>query len=82
VSYVWIYTARLVTGSGLPSMVPEFASAAAVIFAVTTSLRIWLRSRGESGEKMAAYVPGGIAVAVGKRIQDESQYGLTESRDV
>ncbi|KAG6001078.1 hypothetical protein E4U21_004697 [Claviceps maximensis] len=59
-AYVWIFTARLVTGQGLPYMVKEWAVAAAGIFAVTTVIRTiavdrWWRS----------CIPGGIAVAVG-----------------
>ncbi|KAI2625469.1 OPT oligopeptide transporter protein-domain-containing protein [Xylaria nigripes] len=59
-AYVWIFTARLVTGKGLPYMAREFAIAAAVIFAVFTVLR----ARG-MGKSWHAYIPGGIAVAVG-----------------
>lgn len=58
--YVWIFTARLVTGEGLPHMAAEWAMGAAVIFAGTTLLRIWAQ-----GSKWHAYIPGGIAVAVG-----------------
>ncbi|KAI0397124.1 OPT oligopeptide transporter protein-domain-containing protein [Xylariaceae sp. FL0594] len=59
-AYVWIFTARLVTGKGLPHMAREFAIGAAVIFAVFTVLR----TRG-MGKRWYAYIPGGIAVAVG-----------------
>ncbi|KAI1362528.1 OPT oligopeptide transporter protein-domain-containing protein [Xylaria arbuscula] len=59
-AFVWIFTARLVTGKGLPYMAREFAMGAAVIFAVFTVLRI----KG-MGRKWHAYIPGGIAVAVG-----------------
>ncbi|KAF2733452.1 OPT superfamily oligopeptide transporter, partial [Polyplosphaeria fusca] len=65
--YVWIFTARLVTGKGLPPMVKEWASAAAVIFAVGTAIRVWgnaRKLRGLSGWWID-FVPGGIAVAVG-----------------
>lgn len=61
-AYVWIFTARLVTGSGLPPHTPAFAACAAAIFAVFTIVRIY-------GNAVKApwvpYVPGGIAVAVG-----------------
>jgi uncharacterized membrane protein YeaQ/YmgE (transglycosylase-associated protein family) len=60
-AFVWIFTARLVTGKGLPYMAREFAIGAAVIFAVFTILR----TRG-TRRKWHAYIPGGIAVAVGK----------------
>lgn len=59
-AYVWIFTARLVTGQGLPYMAREWAVAFAVLFAVTTGVRIW-----GTGKRWQAYVPGGIAVAVG-----------------
>jgi OPT family oligopeptide transporter len=66
--YVWVFTARLVTGSGLPPMVKEWAGGAAVIFAVATAVRVWgnnRKMRGLSGWWID-FVPGGIAVAVGK----------------
>ncbi|KAH7093071.1 oligopeptide transporter-like protein [Paraphoma chrysanthemicola] len=65
--YVWVFTARLVTGSGLPPMVKEWASGAAVIFAVSTVLRVYATSRKRRGigGKWIDFVPGGIAVAVG-----------------
>lgn len=59
-AYVWIFTARLVTGQGLPYMAREWAIAFAVLFAGTTMVRI-----GATGKVWQAYVPGGIAVAVG-----------------
>lgn len=59
-AYVWIFTARLVTGQGLPYMAREWAIAFAVLFAGTTMVRI-----GATGKAWQAYIPGGIAVAVG-----------------
>ncbi|GAW25186.1 putative OPT oligopeptide transporter [Rosellinia necatrix] len=59
-AYVWIFTARLVTGKGLPYMAREFAMGAAIIFAIFTLLRT-----KAMGKKWHAYIPGGIAVAVG-----------------
>ncbi|CAJ2511067.1 Uu.00g066920.m01.CDS01 [Anthostomella pinea] len=59
-AFVWIFTARLVTGEGLPHMAREFAVGAAVVFAVLTVLRM-----RAVGRWWHAYVPGGIAVAVG-----------------
>ncbi|KAI0997808.1 hypothetical protein K3495_g10384 [Podosphaera aphanis] len=58
--YVWIFTARLMTGQGLPHMAWEWALGAAVLFSFTTLLRIIF-----TGKKWHPYVPGGIAVAVG-----------------
>ena len=59
-AFVWIFTARLVTGKGLPQMAWQFALGAGVIFALLTMLRI----RGQ-GKWWQPYIPGGIAVAVG-----------------
>ncbi|KAK5693090.1 OPT superfamily [Elasticomyces elasticus] len=64
--YVWIFTARLVTGQGLPPRVPVFAAAAAGLWAVLTAVRIYgtaLKRCG--GGAWVDFVPGGIAVAVG-----------------
>lgn len=67
--YVWIFTARLVTGQGLPPKTPEYAGGAALIFALLTALRIYGNSvrniDGSKGAWWVPYVPGGIAVAVG-----------------
>lgn len=60
--YVWIFTARLVTGQGLPPKVGEWAAGAALVFAFLTALRIYGTARGA---KWTAFIPGGIAVAVG-----------------
>ena len=59
-AYVWIFTARLVTGKGLPAMAWQYALGAGAIFAVLTAIRI----KGQ-GKWWQAWVPGGIAVAVG-----------------
>lgn len=68
-AFVWIFTARLVTGQGLPPRTAEFAAGAAAIWSVLTAIRIYGNSvRNKDGSKGApwvAYVPGGIAVAVG-----------------
>ncbi|KAK9801033.1 putative OPT oligopeptide transporter protein-domain-containing protein [Seiridium cardinale] len=59
-AYVWIFTARLVTGKGLPPMAREWATGAAILFAILTALR----TKG-LGKSWQAYIPGGIAVAIG-----------------
>ncbi|KAK8862334.1 OPT superfamily oligopeptide transporter [Apiospora arundinis] len=59
-AYVWIFTARLVTGKGLPPMAKDFSIGAAVIFGFFTILR----TKG-MGKWWQVYIPGGIAVAVG-----------------
>lgn len=69
-AYVWIFTARLVTGEGLPEMAWQASAIAAVVFAAITILRIVGASTGSSlkqGPKTPwhPWIPGGIAVAVG-----------------
>jgi uncharacterized oligopeptide transporter (OPT) family protein len=59
--YVWIFTARLVTGKGLPHMAWQWALGAAIIFTVTTVIRV-----AGVAKRWHPYIPGGIAVAVGK----------------
>jgi OPT family oligopeptide transporter len=61
--FVWIFTARLVTGKGLPEKVAEWALGAGLLFALTTALRTWGNSKKA---EWVSWVPGGIAVAVGK----------------
>lgn len=58
--YVWIFTARLVTGEGLPPMAWQWAIGTGVIFSATTCARIV-----GTGKKWHPLIPGGIAVAVG-----------------
>lgn len=71
-AYVWIFTARLVTGKGLPPMVKEWAIGAGVLFAVTTLIRTF-----SVGKAWRSWVPGGIAVAVGTSTIDDSPLGLS-----
>ena len=59
--WVWLFTARLVTGKGLPPMAAQWAFGAAVIFTITTLVRIV-----GAGKKWHPFIPGGIAVAVGE----------------
>lgn len=67
--YVWVFTARLVTGRGLPPHVPEWAAGAGFVWTIFTVLRIYGQSRrrpdGSKGAWWLPYIPGGIAVAVG-----------------
>ncbi|KAL4956313.1 OPT oligopeptide transporter protein-domain-containing protein [Aspergillus filifer] len=71
-AYVWIFTARLVTGQGLPPMAWEASTIAGVIFVAITILRIVAASPIANGGRphgnaapWRSWVPGGIAVAVG-----------------
>ncbi|KAH7320315.1 OPT oligopeptide transporter protein-domain-containing protein [Stachybotrys elegans] len=59
-AYVWIFTARLVTGQGLPPMAKEWAFGAGALFAGATIVRALA-----SGKQWRAWIPGGIAVAIG-----------------
>ncbi|EEQ27426.1 oligonucleotide transporter [Microsporum canis CBS 113480] len=69
--YVWLFTARLVTGQGLPEMAWPAAGIACIIFSITTILRIVgtvsaaVSGKGPQFAPWRAWVPGGIAVAVG-----------------
>jgi uncharacterized oligopeptide transporter (OPT) family protein len=62
--YVWVFTARLVTGKGLPTMVGEWAAGFGAVFTLATGVRVWGNTSGRRW--VGAWVPGGIAVAVGK----------------
>ncbi|KAF3491184.1 oligonucleotide transporter [Arthroderma uncinatum] len=70
-AYVWIFTARLVTGQGLPEMAWPAAGIASIVFTITTILRIVGTVTSPAGGKSPqfapwrAWIPGGIAVAVG-----------------
>ena len=67
--YVWIFTARLVTGKGLPPMAAQWALGAAIIFTITTIIRIT-----GAGKRWHPYIPGGIAVAVGMSFFRRSKF--------
>ena len=60
-AFVWVFTARLVTGKGLPEMASTFAFGAGAIYVVLTAVRI----AGKRHVMIDSLVPGGIAVAVG-----------------
>ena len=64
--FVWIFTARLVTGQGLPPKVPVWALGSGLLFAVATIARMWARTQTGWRRRLTNFVPGGIAVAVGK----------------
>ncbi|KAJ5614077.1 hypothetical protein N7528_007731 [Penicillium herquei] len=69
-AYVWIFTARLVTGQGLPDMAWQASLIAGVIWMGLTALRIAALSpafarRDGKPPAWRDWIPGGIAVAVG-----------------
>ncbi|KAH8698565.1 putative oligopeptide transporter, OPT family [Talaromyces proteolyticus] len=66
-AFVWIFTARLVTGQGLPPMAWQAAIIFGIIFVVTTVLRIisTYKKPFNQSPPWLSFVPGGIAVAVG-----------------
>ena len=61
-AYVWIFTSRLLTGkgNGLPAMALQFSLGAGILFVALTAVKV----RGH-GLWWQAWVPGGIAFAVG-----------------
>lgn len=68
-AYVWIFTARLVTGQGLPEMAWQVSIIAGIVWTLITALRIAAASpalaRNGNPPAWRAWIPGGIAVAVG-----------------
>lgn len=68
-AYVWIFTARLVTGQGLPEMAWQASVIAGLGWVFITAVRIATASPSfaHNGNPPAwrAWIPGGIAVAVG-----------------
>lgn len=72
--YVWIFTARLVTGQGLPPRVAEWAFGAASLWAALTALRVYGNARKAW---WVPFVPGGIAVAVGECAREVAKSNWT-----
>lgn len=70
-AYTWVMTARLVTGQGLPPMAWQASILAGIAFIAITILRIIgaspIANGGQHGATAPwrAWIPGGIAVAVG-----------------
>jgi OPT family oligopeptide transporter len=68
-AYVWIFTARLVTGQGLPAMAWQMSFVFGIIWVFITALRIATASpafsRNGNPPPWRSWIPGGIAVAVG-----------------
>ncbi|KAF7717475.1 Uncharacterized protein PECH_004719 [Penicillium ucsense] len=68
-AYVWIFTARLVTGEGLPDMAWQASVIAGIVWVILTAIRIMASAPCflHNGQPPAwkDLIPGGIAVAVG-----------------
>ena len=68
-AYVWIFTARLVTGQGLPDMVWQASIIAGTVWVIITAVRIAAASPSFALNGQPPvwrdWIPGGIAVAVG-----------------
>lgn len=68
-AFVWIFTARLVTGQGLPEMAWQASFVAGSIWVALTAARIVAASPSfaHNGQPPVwrSWIPGGIAVAVG-----------------
>lgn len=59
-AYIWLAAARLAYGAGLPKYSLEFSAVFAIVFAITTTLKIvYHRSRWNK------FIPGGVAFAIG-----------------
>ena len=65
-AYVWVFSARLLVGKGLPPMAWQCGLIAGLIFMFTTMLRIYLGGQSSAkNQDLLKYIPGGIAFAVG-----------------
>lgn len=65
-AYLWLFTARLLRGDGLPTMAPDISLSFAVVFLLFAVLKKYiLSSRFERGAQWTKFVPSGVAVAVG-----------------
>lgn len=60
--YVWVFTARLVMGRGLPPRAVEAALVAGLLWSGISVVKVWGHA---TGRKWTGYLPGGIAVAIG-----------------
>lgn len=60
--YVWVFTARLVMGRGLPPRAVEAALVAGALWSGISVVKVWGHA---TGRKWTGYLPGGIAVAIG-----------------
>lgn len=65
-AHLWLFTARLLRGNGLPKMVPQMGSTFACVFISLKMLKIYLASQpSRKAQRWARYIPSGVAVAIG-----------------
>lgn len=65
-AHLWLFTARLLRGDGLPDMVPQIGSLFAFVFISLKVLKVYLASQpSRQAQKWASYIPSGVAVAIG-----------------
>ncbi|KAF2099471.1 OPT superfamily oligopeptide transporter [Rhizodiscina lignyota] len=65
-SYLWLLSARLLTGQGLPSMVPQVGALFGCVFLLITALRIFVaRHPSTHVQRWHSFLPSGIGVAIG-----------------
>ncbi|KAF2185531.1 OPT superfamily oligopeptide transporter [Zopfia rhizophila CBS 207.26] len=65
-AHLWLFTARLLRGDGLPAMVPQTGSVFALVFIALKVLKVYLASPpSPRGHMWARYIPSGVAVAIG-----------------
>ncbi|CAO2647167.1 Nn.00g080890.m01.CDS01 [Neocucurbitaria sp. VM-36] len=60
VAHIWVLTARLALGNGLPEKAASFALAFGIFFALSTALKIRYQNQW-----LHHYVPGGVSFAIG-----------------
>jgi OPT family oligopeptide transporter len=65
-AHLWLFTARLLRGDGLPDMVPQMGSLFALVFISLKVLKVYLTSQpSRQAQQWAKYIPSGVAVAIG-----------------
>ncbi|KAF2175358.1 oligopeptide transporter-like protein [Zopfia rhizophila CBS 207.26] len=60
VAHIWVLTARMALGNGLPKKAAPFALGFGIIFAITTALKIRYKNQW-----LHRYIPGGVSFAIG-----------------
>ncbi|KAI9709136.1 MAG: hypothetical protein M1820_003583 [Bogoriella megaspora] len=64
--YIWMFSARLITGSGLPPMVWQYGLVAGILSVIVTIIRICLEMHGSArSRRIKDFIPSGVGFAVG-----------------